>query len=422
MSISSLKTGVVSPSSLLAGNTAYSPYFIESITTSAGDQQANAITMYDSNLYVTGNDAQGGALFQKITTGASVSVSKYLSNGFSLGVGKIATDGAGNFYLGNTSGANSATLVKIDSTGAIQAQKQYGGLYATMGLFWDATNSVGYLPIYPSSGGKGALLKIDSSLAISWQKEFSTTGGAADDQYIYSVVLDSSNNPYGFGYAYGATENLIVKMTTAGAITWQITNTGATPIAGAIDSSDNIYVLGFSGPTLFKYNSTPTQQWSRRLTHSGTLRSANNSLVIGADGYLYYIGYYATGGTAAEGGFIVKYNSSGTIQWQRTIKSAADNIRLQGIVIDGSTMYVTGKIATNGGDVFLAALPTDGSLTGTYSLGGTNIVYAAGSFTEADYGGSSSTQNTTIGNSSYTATTPTYTATTSTATVTKVQV
>ena len=85
-------------------------------------------------------------------------------------------------------------------------------------------------------------------------------------------------------------------------------------------------------------------------------------------------------------------------------------------------MYVTGSIATNGGDVFLAALPTDGSLTGTYSLGGTNIVYAAGSFTEADYGGSSSTQNTTIGNSSYSATTPTYTATTSTATVTKVTI
>jgi hypothetical protein len=394
--------------------------FLASITTGAGDQKGRAISFYSGDLYVAGNDAAGGGLFQKITTAGTVSVSKYLSNGLSLGVGKIANDGAGNFYIGNTSGAQSALLVKINSAGAIQSQKEYGGLYATMGLIWDSTNSVGYLPIYPSSGGKGALLKVDSSLGISWQKEFSTTGGAGDDQYIYSVALDSSQVPYVFGYARGATENLIAKMTTAGAITWQITNTGSTVIGGAVDSSNNVYSLSFGGPCLFKYDSTPTQQWSRRLTHTGTLRSADNSLVIGADGYLYYVGYYATGSSPAEGGFIAKYNSSGVIQWQRTILSAADNIRLQGIVIDGSNMYVTGSIATNGGDVFLATLPTDGSLTGTYSLGGTNITYAAGSFTEADFGGSSSSQNTTIGDSSYSATTSTYTSNTSTATVSKV--
>ena len=408
--------------SLLVGNTAYSPYFIESITTSAGDQQGRAISVYTSDLYVAGNDAQGGGLFQKITTSGTVSVSKYLSNGFSLGSGKVANDGAGNFYLANTSGANSATLVKIDSTGAIQAQKQYGGLYATMGVVWDSTNSVGYLPIYPSSGGKGALLKVDSNLAISWQKEVSSTGKAADDQYFYTIALDSSQTPHAIGYAGGATENLIVKFTTAGAVTWQINPQGPTPIGGTMDSSGNLYVLGFSGPTLWKFNSSGTAQWVRRVTHTDTVRSAENSLILADDGYLYYVGYYATGGTPANGGIIIKYNTSGTIQWQRTILSAADDIRLQGIVVDGSTMYVTGKIATNGGDVFLAALPTSGGSTGTYSLGGTNIVYAAGSFTEADPGYTSSAQNVTFANSSYTATTPTYTATTSTATVTKVTV
>lgn len=421
MAIRSLKSGTFSRSGLV-GNTAYSPYFISSITTSAGEQSGRAMSMYNNDLYVAGYDAQGGGLFQKIATSGSVSVSKYLSNGFSLGVGKVANDGAGNFYLGNTGGANSATLVKIDSTGAIQAQKDYGGLYSTMGVLWDSTNSVGYLPVYPSTGGKGAILKVDNALAISWQKQFSTTGGAADDQYFYTLALDSSQNPHAFGYAYGATENLIVKLTTAGAITWQINPQGPTIIGGTVDSSGNVYALGFIGPTIWKFNSSGTAQWARRITHSSTLRSAENSLILADDGYLYYVGYYATGGTAAEGGIIIKYNTSGTIQWQRTFKSAADNIRIQSIVVSGSTMYLTGKIATNGGDVFLAALPTDGSLTGTYSLGGTNIVYAAGSFTEADPGYTSATQNTTIANSSYTATTPTYTATTSTATVTKVTV
>lgn len=396
------------------------PTFLASITTGSGDQKGRAIALYNGDLYVAGNDAAGGGLFQKITTSASVSVSKYLSNGFSLGVGCLANDGAGNFYLGNTSGAQSALLVKINSAGAIQAQKEYGGLYANMGLIWDSTNSVGYLPIYPSSGGKGALIKVDSALAISWQKEFSST--TIDDNYFYSVALDSSQTPHAFGYARGATENLIMKMTTAGAITWQIDPQGPTIVGGVVDSSGNVYALGFSGPSLWKFNSSGTAQWVRRITHTGTVRSAENSLILASDGFLYYVGYYATGGTASEGGIIIKYNTSGTIQWQRTIKSAVDNIRLQGIVVNGSTMYVTGSIATNGGDVFLAALPTDGSLTGTYSLGGTSIVYAAGAFTEANPGYTSATQNVTSANSSYSATTPTYTATTSTATVTKVTV
>lgn len=394
------------------------PSFIASITTSSGDQQGRAIAVYGGDIYVSGYDAAGGALFQKITSSATVSVSKYLNNVVSSGVGFIANDGSGNFYLGNSSGSSAAQIIKIDSTGAIQAQKEYGGLYTYQGLIWDSTNSVGYTTIYPASGGKGGVIKVDNTLGISWQKNFSMTPN--DDQFFYAIKLDSSKNPYAFGYANGATENLLIKFTTAGAVTWQINNTGPTIVGGEVDSSSNVYTLGFIGPCVFKYNSSGTQQWVRRLTHSSTIRSAENSMVLGADGYLYFVGYYATGGTAAEGGFIAKYSTSGVIQWQRTIKSANDNIRLKGIAITGTTMYITGTIATNGGDVFLASLPTDGSLTGTYSLGGTNITYAAGSFTEADPGFTSSASTVTMGTSSYSASTSTYSASNSTATVTKV--
>jgi len=396
------------------------PRFLASITTSAGNQTGRGILVYNGDIYLAGFDAQGGGLFQKITTTPTISVSKYLSNSFSLGNGIIANDGAGNFYLANTTGAQAALLVKINAAGAIQAQKEYGGLYATIGLVWDATNSVGYLPIYPSTGGHGAIIKVDSSLAISFQKEFSSS--APDDNYLYAVALDSSGAPHAFGYARGGTENLIAKLTTGGSLTWQINPQGPTMIAGAVDSSGNVYGLGFDGPSLFKFNSAGAQQWVRRITHVNQVRSAENCLILADDGFLYYVGFYTTGSTPANGGCIIKYNTSGTIQWQRTLLSATDNIKLQGIAVTGSTMYVTGTIATNGGDVFLASLPTDGSLTGTYSLGGTNIVYAAGAFTEANPGYTTSAQTTTMSNASFSATTPTYTAATSTPTLTKVTV
>lgn len=401
------------------GGVAPASNFLASISTGAGDQQGQAIALNGSDLFIAGYDAAGGSLFQKVSNTGTVSVSKYLNDAHKSGSGVLASDGSGNYYLAGIGADTDCWLIKMDSTGAIQAQKSYGGAYGNAAV-WDSTNSLGYVNTYKPSGPyRGGVMKVDNSLAISWQKEF--TSSPNDDTYFQSVVLDSSKVPHLFGFTDGGLKSYVVKMTTAGAITWQVTASG-TCQGGAVDASGNVYAVTFTGPALYKYNSSGTQQWVRRLTHTSTIRTGNNAMVLGADGYIYFVGYYATGGTAAEAGFIAKYNSSGTIQWQRTIQSAADNIRLKGIAINGSTMYITGNIASNGGDVFLAALPTDGSLTGTYSLGGTNITYAAGSFTEADPGYTSSAGTNTIANSTFTASTTSYTSTSSTATVTKVTV
>ena len=144
-----------------------------------------------------------------------------------------------------------------------------------------------------------------------------------------------------------------------------------------VDSSDNIYVTGFThggldGNTnsgekdifLVKYNSSGTKQWTQQLG-TPTLEEGNGVAVDSSDN-IYVTGW--TGGKldTYSGGvdtILVKYNSSGTKQWTRqfgapsflekslyTSSSQMTNSGDKGIgvVVDASgNIYVTGN--TEGG-------------------------------------------------------------------------
>jgi hypothetical protein len=78
---------------------------------------------------------------------------------------------------------------------------------------------------------------------------------------------------------------------------------------------------------------------------------------------------------------IAKYNSSGAIQWQRTLAGGNGYDYGQAITTDSSdNIYVTGYW-DNGPDydILIAKLPNDGSGTGTYG----NFTYAESSLTDS---------------------------------------
>jgi len=80
----------------------------------------------------------------------------------------------------------------------------------------------------------------------------------------------------------------------------------------------------------------------------------------------------------------VKYNSSGTLQWQRRQNSSqAASIASADVYLLGTNVHFGGQL-TNGVATF--TIGTDGTpSTGTYTVAGIGFTYSAGTTTESAY-------------------------------------
>ena len=392
-----------------------------------------------------------------VNTNGTVSAVEQVGSAWiaSLGGRGIEVDSSGNVYVCgyNNSigqGSNEIYLVKYNSSGVIQWQRSLGGTSSDYGygLALDSSGGV-YVGGMTKSAGQGGndmmIAKYNSSGVIQWQRALGSSG---NDQGL-NVATDSSDNVYICGTSAtsgaGMEELIIAKYNSSGTIQWQRRLGGsANDVAYGVatDSSDNVYVCGStrsntSGHDMIiaKYNSSGTIQWQRVLYSSAqsdvarriTTDSSGNVYISGrtssigqGNGDLLIAKYNTSGtiqwqrilgGTGSEYGYgvrvdssgdvyvggsssvsdndiiIAKYNNSGVIQWQRNLTYDWDT--LYDLTIDDSgSLYITGGLAT-------AKLPTDGSLTGTYG----SYTYSASSLTDAASTLTSSSSSLTAGTS-----------------------
>jgi hypothetical protein len=143
-----------------------------------------------------------------------------------------------------------------------------------------------------------------------------------------------------------------------------------------IDTSGNIYVSGSynTGGTvnsmLVKLNSSLAVQWSQTL--GGNLGPYKKP-AFDTSGNIY----------VSNGQYLAKYNSSGTLQFQRSMTITSNSVyRNTETYVIGNKVYfgAYSNASPFGGVTF--SVPTDGSLTGTYSVGGKSITYASSSQTD----------------------------------------
>lgn len=366
------------------------------------------------------------------------------------------TDSSGNmYYCGYSSLTSGGTdylqnIVKFSSSGEIAWQRK---------LDLGTTGEVGYAVAVDSSGNvygcgygdgpRGTYSKYNSSGVIQYQKKLV-------DAYVWMIIydckVDSSGNVYLAGQTYNNTTNnydgIIVKLDSSGAITWQrrVYSNNTDSLQGVtVDSSGNVYVCGFSITTsspiqrktiVLKYNSSGTLQWQRELTAYDVY--ASTIIVDGTGSPCLAIWYQETGSSPVTGA-VVKYDSSGSLQWQKkiaysaygssntnsytkslavdssnniyTIAPSSSNTSFLGtptliqkfnssgteqwarnfninnvstvslvggnISVVGSDMYIMNPFAVAGSDTYLIAarLPTDGSKCGNYEVGTTKITY-----------------------------------------------
>jgi len=296
-----------------------------------------------------------------------------------------AVAASGNLYVGGQDGPSgggneSAYLLKYNSSGTLLWQRRISGTAGTRsfayGVFVDSSENI--FVVGPSDAGVGFfygyLLKFDSNGNLIFGKRCTGTQYAA----FQGVALANSGNIYcagamelpGFDY-----DPIIVKYNSSGVIQWQrrINSTSPGTLFGftvAIDSNEDVYMVGLGNTADFltKYNSSGTIQWSRQLSSFTT-----RDVAVDAEGNV-----YVTGSSSSLSGVSVqKFNSSGTYLFGRQFYMSSSQNQGFGIRIVGSSMFISGQAPGISGNaqLIVGQFPTDGSLTGTYTIGGIPITY-----------------------------------------------
>ena len=245
------------------------------------------------------------------------------------------------------------------------------------------------------------LVKTNSLGVVQWEKNINGPA-ATTSQYDGSsgVTVDSSGNSYIIGYAKntsGGENAFVAKYNTSGAIQWQRFISDALAAGSqadygygvAVDGSGNVCVTGIyftssndSLTFVVKYNSSGTLQWQRSLIEyaSSPKSTISNCITTDSSGNIYVAGSYRDiAGTGVRHGFILKYNGSGVLQLQRSITdfntTTSSDASVNGIAVDGSNnIYVTGSyINPSGGtNCFTAKYNSSGTPQWFRSLADSN--------------------------------------------------
>lgn len=205
-------------------------------------------------------------------------------------------------------------------------------------------------------------------------------GSVTTKRYYNST--DTNVNFIGFGssdsaYMSSLTTNLIIKTNSSFSILWKTLPSNILPLA-CVESNADLYVVGqYTTSSLFvivKLNaSTGVLVWARTL--SATTFAACVAVDNSSNVYI--------GGKTSTNSVIVKVDSGGNLIWQRSVSiGVTSSIRSISVNTATNTIYaLCSPTSTSNAYSFILSLPTDGSLTGTYSVGGTSVTYSSTSQT-----------------------------------------
>ena len=326
----------------------------------------------------------------------------------------MTRDSAGNYYIACNANSSAFYLFKLDSTGALLWQRTITTPTSTVyvaGIRVDSTDSNVFIcgTRSVSAQSYGFVCKITSAGAHSFSRTSSTAST------FHSMAIDSSNNVYCVGYYTPSGGVLVMKFTSTGTTSFTrryylSSGSGSSLGYGYSIACDNsfIYVTGSFGnsnyPHVMKMNLTGVIQWSRYANIVPSLVQAGIAVGLDSSGNI-----YMGAGNAADSGpkcGLFKFDSSGTLQWQRDITQYI-NMGVMGetIMVKGGNIYFVGTnfnsfLGQNGG--WLMKVPADGSRTN-------GSLYLPSSYT---VGAAPATINQaavtlTISTTAYTVTTPT---------------
>ncbi|MHA1561181.1 MAG: SBBP repeat-containing protein, partial [Promethearchaeota archaeon] len=220
----------------------------------------------------------------------------------------------------------------------------------------DSSNNI-YQSGFTKSYGAGEMDMVLVKYNSSGEQQWNTTWGGSGIEIGMTVALDSSEDIYLGGttrsYGAGNLDMVIVKYNSLGEQQWNTTWGGSEMDTGsslAVDSSNNIYLAGRTSSfgaggldmVIVKYNSLGEQQWNK--TWGGSLSDSSTEIVVDLSDNIYLGGYTTSFGAGNNDIVLVKYDSLGEQQWNKTWGGANHDFgygigldSLDNVCITGST-------------------------------------------------------------------------------------
>jgi len=222
-------------------------------------------------------------------------------------------------------------------------------------------------------------LKLDSSGAVIWAKNFGGSGAAACGN---SIAVDGSGNVYLGGYFFnanlitpaltriGSQDAFVFKLDSSGVVTWakNFGGSGASAYGNsiAVDGSGNVYLggafqsaslttpalakIGMLDALALKLDSSGTVTWAKNFGGSGA-NAYGQSIAVDGSGNVYLGGYFQYANLTTpvltkigtQDAFAFKLNSSGAITWAKNFGGSGATAYGQSIAMDGSgNVYLGG--------------------------------------------------------------------------------
>ncbi len=340
----------------------------------------------------------------------------YGGNGSDTAISIVQTDDGGYVIAGTAPGVGTGNtdvlLLKTDSDGNMQWNKTYGGTKAenTQSMIKTSDGGFAVAATTQSFGGGGRdfwLLKTDSNGALQWNKTF---GGTLDEQPL--CVVQTSDGGYAvtggvsvnyFSNGTPPVSTWLVKTDAAGNMLWNKTyseetygdyNAGQAGVMSftVAPTSDGGLALGSAGTfnvsglgahdyVLTKLDSQGNVQWYK--TYGGNLTDIERALIVTKDGGYAMVGLTQSFGAGGMDIWMVKTNSTGYMQWNKTYGGPSNDMCGQNFFVqtsdNGYALAVyTASFGAGGNDLWLLKSDSYGNLQWSKTYGGAGSESAGG--------------------------------------------